>query len=142
MAEKYDIRTTMMTGVSCKECGNELPPMTMEEHLESRFNKDCPHDYKGPLWEVTCGGGIIKDFYRVMDINATRARITLVRSTKQCDGGNTIDLPFKSNPNYGRIFKARVLKNHEADGSIYQRLRVFCGHGHYMILARKNNLSP
>lgn len=133
-----------MTGASCRECGNELPPMTMEEHLESRFNKDCPHDYKGPLWEMSYSApdGIMSDLYRVMDVNAPWARITLVRSTKQYDGGDTIDLPLNSSPNYGQIFKARILKNHEDHGVVYKRLKVFCKHGYYMILTRKNNLSP
>lgn len=42
-SETYDIRTTVVTGIVCKKCGNKLPPMTMEDHLEGRFNKECPH---------------------------------------------------------------------------------------------------
>lgn len=43
MSVKHDIRTTIVTGIVCNSCKNELPPMTMEDHLESRFNTECPH---------------------------------------------------------------------------------------------------
>jgi hypothetical protein len=39
----YDPTTTVVTGIVCKKCDNELPPMTMEDHIESRFNTVCPH---------------------------------------------------------------------------------------------------
>ena len=41
--KKFDIRTTIVTGIVCRRCGNELPPMTAEDHLEGRFNQTCPH---------------------------------------------------------------------------------------------------
>lgn len=37
--ETYDITTTIVSGIICKKCNNELPPMTMEQHLNG---KGCP----------------------------------------------------------------------------------------------------
>ena len=39
----YNPDTTIVTGIVCNACKNELPPMTMTEHLEGKFNKECPH---------------------------------------------------------------------------------------------------
>ena len=39
-----DYNNTIVSGIVCKKCNNELPPMTMQEHLDGDFNKDCPHD--------------------------------------------------------------------------------------------------
>ena len=36
---RYDPDTTVVTGITCKPCGKELPPMTMTEHLNGR---GCP----------------------------------------------------------------------------------------------------
>jgi hypothetical protein len=36
---RYDPDTTVVTGIVCKACGKELPPMTMTEHLNGR---GCP----------------------------------------------------------------------------------------------------
>jgi hypothetical protein len=41
--ERFDIRTTIVTGIVCRLCKNELPPMTAEDHLEGWFNQTCPH---------------------------------------------------------------------------------------------------
>jgi hypothetical protein len=41
--EAFDIRTTIVTGIVCNLCKNELPPMTAQEHLEGKFNQTCPH---------------------------------------------------------------------------------------------------
>jgi hypothetical protein len=43
--------TTIVRGIKCKDCGNELPPMTMSDHLAGHFNKECPHT---PHPEGTC----------------------------------------------------------------------------------------
>ena len=40
----YDIRTTVIDGIVCKQCNHKLQPMTMEDHLEGNFNQVCPHD--------------------------------------------------------------------------------------------------
>jgi hypothetical protein len=36
-------KTTIVTKIVCRRCGNELPPMTAEAHLEGWFNQTCPH---------------------------------------------------------------------------------------------------
>lgn len=41
--ETFDIRTTIVTGIVCSLCKNELPPMTAQAHLEGKFNQTCPH---------------------------------------------------------------------------------------------------
>ena len=41
--ESYNIHTTIVRGILCNRCKNELPPHTMAEHLAGSFNKDCPH---------------------------------------------------------------------------------------------------
>ena len=41
--KKMDIRTTIVSGVICKRCDKTLPDMTMKDHLEGRFDKECPH---------------------------------------------------------------------------------------------------
>lgn len=33
----------VLTGAICKKCGNELPHMTIMQHLEG-VNRECPHD--------------------------------------------------------------------------------------------------
>jgi hypothetical protein len=40
---KLNIETTIVRGIICKKCGHELPPMTMRQHLDGRFNTTCPH---------------------------------------------------------------------------------------------------
>jgi len=42
--DEDDINTTIVSGIICKKCNNELPPMTMKQHLDGDFNKNCPHD--------------------------------------------------------------------------------------------------
>jgi hypothetical protein len=39
----YNPDTTIVTGIICNLCNGELPPMTMTDHLESKFNTECPH---------------------------------------------------------------------------------------------------
>ena len=34
---------TIVTGIMCKACDNELPPMTAKQHLDGQFNQTCPH---------------------------------------------------------------------------------------------------
>lgn len=34
---------TIVKGIVCKKCGNELPEMTIQQHLDGDFNKECPH---------------------------------------------------------------------------------------------------
>jgi hypothetical protein len=34
---------TIVSGIVCTRCNNELPPMTVKEHLDGKFNKECPH---------------------------------------------------------------------------------------------------
>jgi hypothetical protein len=34
---------TIVKGIICKDCGNELPEMTIEQHLNGDFNQNCPH---------------------------------------------------------------------------------------------------
>lgn len=41
--KKYNIATTIVTGIICNKCNNELPAMTMKQHLDGDFNKECPH---------------------------------------------------------------------------------------------------
>jgi hypothetical protein len=41
--EEVNFETTIVTGIVCKSCKNELPPMTMQNHLDSKFNLECPH---------------------------------------------------------------------------------------------------
>jgi hypothetical protein len=50
----YDIATTLVTGIVCKKCKTELPPMTMKQHLDGDFNQECPHTAKVKpcLWSV------------------------------------------------------------------------------------------
>lgn len=36
-------KNTIVKGIVCKKCNNELPSMTMEQHLNSEFNQECPH---------------------------------------------------------------------------------------------------
>jgi len=36
-------KTTIVTGIVCSLCKNELPPMTAQEHLDGKFNQTCPH---------------------------------------------------------------------------------------------------
>jgi hypothetical protein len=43
--KRFDIRTTMVSGIVCRRCGNELPLMTAEAHLEGWFNQTCPHKW-------------------------------------------------------------------------------------------------
>ena len=38
-----DDSTIIVSGIVCKKCENELPPMTMKQHLNGDFNKECPH---------------------------------------------------------------------------------------------------
>jgi hypothetical protein len=35
--------TTIVTGIVCNECKHKLPPMTMQDHLDGKFNQECPH---------------------------------------------------------------------------------------------------
>ena len=37
---------TLVKGIICKKCGNELPVMTMQQHLDGNFNQECPHKIK------------------------------------------------------------------------------------------------
>jgi hypothetical protein len=39
----YDFDTTIVRGIVCRKCSNTLPDMTMTEHLEGKFNLECPH---------------------------------------------------------------------------------------------------
>jgi hypothetical protein len=137
--EEHDIRTTVVRGITCKECGNELPPMTMQEHLESRFNTSCPHDFKTAVWELCydAADGIISEMYRVIDVRAPWATIILAKATKQCDAGHTEVLDLFDSPRWGKIYNARILKDHTDHGSTYKRLKVFSGYGHYSLLLRK-----
>jgi len=41
--KEYYYATTIVKGIICTRCCNELPPMTMKDHLESNFNEECPH---------------------------------------------------------------------------------------------------
>ena len=41
--ECLDIETEVVSGIICKKCDYELPPMTMKQHLDGDFNKTCPH---------------------------------------------------------------------------------------------------
>jgi len=41
--KRYNIQTTIVTGIVCTLCGYELPPMTMKDHLDGKFIKECPH---------------------------------------------------------------------------------------------------
>jgi hypothetical protein len=41
-----DPATTVVSGIGCKKCYCELPPMTMKDHLDGNFNKECPHEDK------------------------------------------------------------------------------------------------
>lgn len=34
---------TIISGIVCTRCNHELPPMTAQEHLDGKFNKECPH---------------------------------------------------------------------------------------------------
>ncbi len=34
---------TILRGIICNQCGNELPPMTIRDHIDSKFNQECPH---------------------------------------------------------------------------------------------------
>lgn len=34
---------TIVKGIVCKKCGNELPEMTIQQHLDGGFVKECPH---------------------------------------------------------------------------------------------------
>ena len=36
-------KTTIVSGIICKLCKNELPSHSMEQHLNGDFNKVCPH---------------------------------------------------------------------------------------------------
>lgn len=33
----------IVKGIICNHCGNELPEMTIEQHLNGGFVQDCPH---------------------------------------------------------------------------------------------------
>ena len=37
--------TAVVTNIICKECRNELPPMTVLQHVKQDFVKECPHKY-------------------------------------------------------------------------------------------------
>ena len=136
--EEHDIRTTVVRGITCKECGNELPPMTMQEHLESRFNTSCPHDFKTAVWEHSYGptDRMITDYYRVVDVKAPWAKIIRAKSTQTCDAGHVEDLPIRDRPDWGKIYNARGIKDHKTDRGIYKRLKVSCGHGNHFFLTR------
>jgi len=49
--DTYDPDTTVVSGIVCKSCGKELPPMTMTEHLNGR---GCPCE-KSQLKKCKCG---------------------------------------------------------------------------------------
>jgi hypothetical protein len=34
---------TIVKGIICRDCGKELPEMTVEQHLNEVFVKECPH---------------------------------------------------------------------------------------------------
>ena len=37
---------TILTGIICNRCGNELPPHTAAQHLDADHPvHECPHDY-------------------------------------------------------------------------------------------------
>jgi hypothetical protein len=40
---KMNPSTTIVKGIVCNACKNELPPMTMKQHLDGDFNQECPH---------------------------------------------------------------------------------------------------
>ena len=52
MEKTYDIRTTIMSGARCRKCNSILPDMTMEDHLESAFNMECPHAFPAEVYET------------------------------------------------------------------------------------------
>jgi hypothetical protein len=50
--EKVDYATTIITGIVCKSCKNELPAMTMQDHLDCKFNQECPHSETPPTTQA------------------------------------------------------------------------------------------
>jgi hypothetical protein len=51
-SDQVDYTTTMVTGIICKRCKNELPPMTMQDHLDGKFNQECPHSETPPMTQA------------------------------------------------------------------------------------------
>jgi len=41
--QTYNPKTTIVSGIKCNYCKGELPPMTMADHLDGKFNLTCPH---------------------------------------------------------------------------------------------------
>ena len=52
MEDKYDIRATIMSGIICRKCNGKLPDMTIEDHLQSAFNMECPHALPEKVYET------------------------------------------------------------------------------------------
>ena len=49
--EEVDFKTTIVSGIICNECKNTLPDMTMQDHLDGKFNQECPHSETPPKSE-------------------------------------------------------------------------------------------
>jgi len=80
----FDTNTTTVMGIVCKKCNNELPPMTMQQHLDGDFNKKCPHTSE--VTDLSCCGatGDVRDmcFCRLGDL----PKLTLMQvvQVRQC----------------------------------------------------------
>jgi hypothetical protein len=41
--KRYRLSSTIVSNITCTKCGNTLPPMTMQDHIDGNFNQECPH---------------------------------------------------------------------------------------------------
>jgi hypothetical protein len=74
-------KDTLLTGIICKACNKALPPMTVKQHLEGDFEKECPHvkTYTYRLRSECIGD--IQRFQKVM--NKIKKEITTVELEHQ-----------------------------------------------------------
>ena len=44
---------SVLSGIVCSKCNKTLPPMTVKQHLEGDFEKECPHNKKSKKAKAT-----------------------------------------------------------------------------------------
>lgn len=75
-------KDTIVSGIVCRLCENELPPMTAKDHLDGKFNKTCPHNATPSPKCKWCGvvgkGACYQDGKGCVDTRATKGLLEYV----------------------------------------------------------------
>jgi hypothetical protein len=85
--------TTIVKGIVCNICKNELPPMTMKQHLDGDFNQECPHT---PV--------------SIYDLANEKLRLWTESASKNKKAILLIDNKMKRHPDYKKYIKEKQNK--------------------------------